>query len=309
MRESHQPDADPVGRRRAAFTLVELLVVIGIIAILISILLPVMGRVRRQAWATQCASNLRQLGTGWQMYVNTFAGTAVPMRLPDHHDGSGATHDLGNGPQYRPRWFDLIGSRMKAYAYRSPPGDPTEDDKRIDNPAFLCPSEPEYDNGRNYTYGYNYQFLGNVRRRPDDKFINFPVRASRLKTATTVLAADCLGTAAGKSKQSRRGYRRDGLSDLFAIGNHGYTLDPPRLTSLSDYSEDNARTPADRSAPDGRHAGRANALFCDGHVEALTLKDLGYVVRPDGSVAALDPAASNRLFSGRDSDDDPPPIQ
>src|SRR3954447_10708989 len=57
---------------RGAFTLVELLVVIGIIAVLIGVLLPVLGRAREQANRTRCLSNLRQLSQAMLMYANAY---------------------------------------------------------------------------------------------------------------------------------------------------------------------------------------------------------------------------------------------
>ena len=134
-------------RRGRGFTLVELLVVIGIIAALVSILMPALSRARDSANRTACLSNLRQLGTAFIMYANEnkqrFPAMApLGQRVPEDwiywHKGRDVTQSA-------------IGKYMGQFT----------------EVVFRCPSDDVFnrssvsgDGPYNYSYSLNYMVDG-----------------------------------------------------------------------------------------------------------------------------------------------------
>ena len=106
-------------RDRGAFTLVELLVVIGIIAVLVAILLPALSRARLAAKEVVCESNLRQFGFALQMYVGQYNG-ALPQKGPDgSNQGSNSFSPKGGvkGFDDQTLWFNALPPFINSKTY------------------------------------------------------------------------------------------------------------------------------------------------------------------------------------------------
>jgi prepilin-type processing-associated H-X9-DG protein len=166
---------------------------------------------------------------------------------------------------------------------------------------------PEWTDERNGSYGYNYQFLGNSRLLDEadvTSYKNWPVQVTNIREpARTVAVADGMGTAASFAPLARGEYQDDSR-DAIRYGNEGFNLDPPRVDPENGEMAD---LPEHRSAVDPRHSERASVLWVDGHVAALTLKQLGYRVEGDGSIGlgtefTGDNQADNSLWTGNGKD-------
>src|SRR5258708_4443118 len=126
--------ADDWARRRArlGFTIVELLVVVGIIAVLIGLLIPVLGIARQRAHTTTCLANLRQIGMAISSYANDNRNKIVPADVmpPDPYK---ATMRMGN-------WATILvsGGYLAAPDASASTGDPSRS-------VLHCPDGQNFD--------------------------------------------------------------------------------------------------------------------------------------------------------------------
>lgn len=137
--------------RRPGFTLIELLVVIAIIAMLISMLLPALANARRSARQVKCLANLKGIGTGVAVYMQSTSKGVLPQVLPLHDSG---------GNQNDPSLLDVLGEFVDAATPRK-----EDDGKYLATDPWICPEDrSSTDAASNFeptwrTYGTSYEYL------------------------------------------------------------------------------------------------------------------------------------------------------
>jgi len=219
---------------RAGFTLVELLVVIGIIALLISILLPAMRKAREAASIVTCASNLKQIGIGMHMYANENRGV-----IPNHGDA----HPILGAWTW---WPGLLEPYVAGK-----PLDTSPTTTGISR-AFLCPSDEmslgDYNGPRPSATSYGINFVLYTG-------LGFPsyqkhgVRLAAMRRSTETMYV------------SEHRKRFPTGSALYVV-NGQYPVVYPSVDG------------ADFGLLGSYHGKVVNALFLDGHVESYIAADL-----------------------------------
>lgn len=263
-----RPEARDAGRR--GFTLIELLVCVAIIALLMAILLPTLGRAREQGKAVQCASNLHQMGNASAAYTVENDG----LLFPDYWAGWTVT-GVGTGPSLDIR--DVLAEYFRMADWNKSSAN------RFN--IWTCPSikiDIKSTSSQQWPLTYGANCMPHPRLKGDPTYVpsasdwwqNRQVKLARMpRTAQVISIADTAQLSTGTSQGFINGTSVqpkpwwNGTNESENPAYEGYPGTSFQGANV-DYSSSRVRY---------RHRGDtdANLLFLDGHAESFRGPILG----------------------------------